>query len=89
MEIFPKVLVKTLDSDRHITSSYFFENVSVSYHTKEMATFKKLATTKSTAQFLGLMWVLFSRHILGRAFVCSVGGSSLPVFISHTGAVQR
>lgn len=49
-------------------NSDFFENVSASYHIKEMNIFKKLATTKRTARSLGLIWVLFSRHILERVF---------------------
>lgn len=54
-----------------------------------MNIFKKLATTKSTAQSLGLIWVLFSRHILERVFERPAGGLFLPVFISCTDAVQR
>lgn len=54
-----------------------------------MTTFKRLATTKRTAWFLGLIWVLLSRHTLERGFEPSSGNLSLPVFISRTDAVQR
>lgn len=84
MEIFPKVLVKTLWILTNTRpNSYFFDNVSVSSHTKEITTFRKLATTKRTALFLGLIWVLFSRHTLERVFECSVGALSPSVYFSY------
>ena len=99
-EIPSQVLVKTLWILTNTSpNSYLFENVSVSFHIKKTATFQKQATTKRTAWvffFLEggwcggrVIWVLFSRHTLERVSECSVGGMSLPVFISHTDAVQR
>jgi hypothetical protein len=73
MKIFPKILAEII---------LILINVSVSYHIKEIPTFKKLANTKRTAWFEHLMWVLFPRHTLERVFECSVGDLSLSMFIS-------
>jgi hypothetical protein len=83
MKIFPKILAEIILIliNTH-QNSCFFENVSVSYHIKEIPTFKKLANTKRTAWFEHLMWVLFPRHTLERVFECSVGDLSLSMFIS-------
>lgn len=96
METPSQVLVKTLCILTNISpNSYLFENISVSFHIKKTATFQKQATTKRTAWFFlgggggALIWVLFSRHTLERVSEGSVRGMSLPVFISHTDAVQR